>query len=104
MQKRKAQYQYPQVRTRWRGNQRHQWLVYPHMRNQSHRRFSTKQEKALTLLHLIEYRDSGLKLRPARGKALPDSSDDKPNATYHVAKSWKHHSRRRHQYYRETHP
>ena len=49
-------------------------------------------------MHLIEYKDYPLKLRVARGTALPEEWDDLPVYVYKVAKSWKHNSRRRKQY------
>ena len=52
-------------------------------------------------MHYIEYRDYPLKLRVARGPGLAEAWDDLPAYVYKVAKSWKHNSRRQHQYYKE---
>lgn len=52
-------------------------------------------------MHLIEYKDYPLKLRVARGTALPKELDDLPVYVYKIAKSWKHNSRRRHQYHKQ---
>lgn len=45
--------------------------------------------------------DYNIKLRPKRGKHLPHIWDDKPTYAFKYAKSWKHNSKRRHQWYRE---
>ena len=42
-----------------------------------------------------------LKLCVARGTGLPDERDDLPAYVYKVAKSWKHNSRRKHQYHKQ---
>ncbi|PLR36447.1 hypothetical protein CYR32_08795 [Chimaeribacter coloradensis] len=70
------------------------------LRSHTHKAFSTLQEKSYYSLHRYEYEAYGLKLRAARGKLLPDSWEDLPARIYDVAKSWKHNSKRRHQYYR----
>ncbi|EEV5753594.1 hypothetical protein [Escherichia coli] len=77
------------------------WCWYPNLRSHHHKHFSTYQEKRFYALHGIEYRDFPLKLRAARGSCLPDPWDDLPAYTMKVAKSWKHNSRRRYQYFRE---
>lgn len=79
-------------------------VYYPLLKNWLHKRFSTRQEKSFFYLHLIEYKEYPIKLRAARGKRLADPWDDYPSDAYDVAKSWKHNSRRKHQYYRLTHP
>lgn len=60
--------------------------------------------KKFFYLHLIEYKEYPIKLRAARGKRLADPWDDYPSDAYDVAKSWKHNSRRKHQYYRLSNP
>jgi hypothetical protein len=52
-------------------------------------------------LHRIEYKSYSLKIRVARGAGLPQVWDDFPTCVYKVAKSWKHNSKRAHQYYKE---
>ncbi|AVI65767.1 hypothetical protein CKQ84_07595 [Shewanella sp. WE21] len=76
------------------------WNFYPSIRSGIHKRFSTKQEKSFYFIHLIECRGYPVKLRAARGKALAEPWDDYPTYVYDVAKSWKHSSKRKHQYYR----
>ncbi|EPP6705457.1 hypothetical protein ACUU3R_004128 [Providencia rettgeri] len=77
------------------------WCWYPSLRNHCHKSFSTKQEKSIYAMHYIEYKGSMLKLRAARGFCLVDSWYDLPTSAYKLGKSWKHNSRRKHQYYRE---
>ena len=55
----------------------------------------------LQLNHQVQYKDYPLKLRVARGTGLPHDWDDLPTYVYDVAKSWKHNSKRAHQYYKE---
>ena len=74
---------------------------YPHLRNVYHKKFSTLQERSFYFLHLLEYKNYPLKLSVARGTGLPDERVDLPAYVYKVAKSWKHNSRRRKQYYRK---
>lgn len=76
------------------------WNVYPYVRSGTFKKFSTKQEKSFYFMHLVECRDYPVKLRAARGKALADPWDDYYSIVYDVAKSWKHNSKRRHQYYK----
>lgn len=52
-------------------------------------------------MHFIEYKDFPLKLRVARGPSLVDAWDDLSTYFHKVAKSWKHNSKRAHQYYKE---
>ncbi|QCR38171.1 hypothetical protein [Nissabacter sp. SGAir0207] len=76
------------------------YTYFYRLRSLTFKQFSTKQERSYYYLHEIEYREYPLKLRKARGKLLPDNWDDFPTSIYRVAKSWKHNSRRAHQYYR----
>lgn len=73
---------------------------YPNLRSSQHKKFSTHQEKSFYSMHYIEYRNYPLKLRLARGTNLVNAWDDLPAYVYKFAKSWKHNSRREHQYYR----
>ena len=75
------------------------WKVYPNVRSGTHKNFSTKQEKSFYFMHLVECKGYPVKLRAARGKALANPWDDYPSFVYDVAKSWKHNSKRRNQYY-----
>ncbi|EMA2447103.1 hypothetical protein U2G60_002345 [Vibrio fluvialis] len=77
------------------------WHFYPSIRSGTHKHFSTKQEKSFYFMHLVECKGYPVKFRTARGKALADPWDDYPAYVYDVAKSWKHNSKRKHQYYRE---
>ena len=63
--------------------------------------FSTHQERSFYFLHIIEYKDYPLKIRVARGNGLAQAWDDLPTYVYKVTKSWKHNSKRKHQYYKE---
>ena len=76
------------------------WEVYPSIRSGIHKRFSTKQEKSFYLMHLAECKEYPVKLRASRGKALANPWDDYPSFVYDLAKSWKHNSKRRYQYYK----
>lgn len=58
-------------------------------------------QNVVSIFHLIEYKDYPLKLRVARGSGLPEEWDDLPSSVYKVAKSWKHNSKRKHQYFKE---
>lgn len=78
------------------------WEIYPSIRSVVHKRFSTKQEKSYYFLHQIECKGYPVKLRAARGKALADPWDDYPSSACDKAKSWKHNSKRRNQYYKQT--
>lgn len=51
-------------------------------------------------MHLLECKGYPIKLRVARGKVLADPWGDNPSSVYGVAKSWKHNSKRRNQYYK----
>lgn len=77
------------------------WQIYPNVRSSMFKEFSTHQERSFYLLHVIEYKNYPLKIRVARGAGLPHVWDDFPSYVYKVAKSWKHNSRRQHQYYKE---
>lgn len=70
-------------------------------RNDLFRCFSTKQEKALSNLHHIEYaKKYGLKLRSKRLTNLLSDWDDISSSIYSGEKTWKINSKRKHQYYR----
>ena len=77
------------------------WQIYPNVRSSMFKEFSTHQERSFYFLHVIEYKNYPLKLRVARGPGLAEAWDDLPAYVYKVAKSWKHNSRRQHQYYKE---
>lgn len=76
------------------------WNFYPSIRSGIYKRFSTKQEKSFYFMHLVECKGYPVKLRAARGKQLANPWDDYPTHVYAVAKSWKHNSKRKFQYYR----
>lgn len=80
---------------------RYFWKSYPNIRSSVFKQFSTHQERSFYYLHLIEYKDYPLKIRVARGAGLPNAWDDLPTSVYDLAKSWKHNSRRKRQYYIE---
>ena len=96
MKKLKQQYKYSETNSGCCFN----WVYYPLLKNCLYKRFSTRQEKSYFYLHRIEYKEYHLKLRAARGTQLADPWDDHPSTVYDVARSWKHNSRRRYQYYR----
>ena len=77
------------------------WQIYPNVRSSMFKEFSTHQERSFYFLHVIEYKNYPLKIRVARGAGLPHVWDVFPSYVYKVAKSWKHNSRRQHQYYKE---
>ena len=79
----------------WRRND------YPYMRSWIVKELSTQQELSFYVLHKREYKDYPLKLRVARGTGLANPWDDLSAYVAKVARSWKHNSRRRHQYYKE---
>ncbi|MFM6957201.1 hypothetical protein [Acinetobacter sp. TR3] len=74
---------------------------YPNIKSLYFKKFSTQQEKSFYFMHHIEYKAYPLKLRVARGPRLAEAWDDLPAYVYTVAKSWKHNSKRAHQYYKE---
>ena len=76
------------------------WKLYPSIRSGVFKHFSTKQEKSVYFIHLVECKGYPVKLRAARGKQLADPWNDYPTYVYDVAKSWKHNSKRKFQYYR----
>ncbi|TCM60671.1 hypothetical protein EC844_13110 [Acinetobacter calcoaceticus] len=76
-------------------------LIYPNIKSLYHKKFSTQQERGFYFLHVIEYKGYPLKIRAARGKGLAQVWDDLPASVYSVAKSWKHNSKRKHQYYKQ---
>lgn len=77
------------------------WNVYPNVRSSIFKKFSFQQERSFYFLHRIEYKSYSHKIRVARGTGLPHVWDDFPTCVYKVAKSWKHNSKRAHQYYKE---
>lgn len=96
MKKLKMQYKYPKA---FEGSHcYHVFFVF--LRSYVHKKFSTRQEKSFHSLHRIEYKEYPLKLRVARGKQLAEPWDDYPFHGYDIARSWKHNSRRKRQYYR----
>ena len=102
MKKLKEQYRNKQEYEVFYHGKRYVRSILPNARNQTFRSFSTKQERSLYLLHKSEFRhaDFHITLRARRGKALPDPWDDIISSLYGVKKSWKHNSKRRHQYHR----
>ena len=65
------------------------------------RNIHTHQERAMYELHRKEYRHiRQLKLRARRGKALACAWHDIEVSAHYYAKSWKHNSKRHHQWYR----
>ena len=89
-----------QYLSRIKCQHRYIWDVYPSVRSGTHKHFSTKQEKSYFFLHKIECRGYPIKLRAARGRPLAKPWDDYPAYAYDLAKSWKHNSKRRYQYYK----
>lgn len=77
---------------------------YPNLRSYYFRNFSTKQEKSLSILHSLECKEMGVKvkIRSKRGKALPDSWDDFKATFHYVKNSWKHNSKRSSQQYKHS--
>ncbi|MEZ8627749.1 hypothetical protein AB6D75_18340 [Vibrio splendidus] len=89
-----------QYRKRIKCQRQYLWGFYPSIRSGTHKHFSTKQEKGYYFLHMIECRGYPIKLRAARGRALANPWDDYPAYVHDLAKSWKHNSKRRYQYYK----
>ena len=77
------------------------WKRFPNIKSVYHKKFSTKQEKSFYSMHYVEYKNYPLRIRVARGPGLAEPWDDLPAYVYKVAKSWKHNSKRSHQYYKE---
>ncbi len=100
MKKLKSQYRHSQVNVVKLGSKTTIWIVYASLRSVCHKHFSTKQEKSFYFLHKIDCCGFPIKLRAARGRVLADPWNDYPSSVAHVAKSWKHNSKRRKQYYR----
>ncbi|KQX03461.1 hypothetical protein M2R48_10315 [Acinetobacter sp. I-MWF] len=77
--------------------------IFPNRQDTWYRHYSVKQEKSSFFLHEIEYKSSySLKLRRRRGRALMCSwTTEHPPGFCYGGKNWKHHSKRKHQYYRE---
>lgn len=68
-----------------------------------YRKIRTHQERAMYELHRTEYRSvRPLKLRAKRGKILPCAWHDIRVSAHDYAKSWKHNSKRPHQWYRQS--
>lgn len=65
-----------------------------------YRPIATHQERAMYELHCTEYRYcQKLKLRAKRGKVLPTAQHDIPVSARQYGRNWKHHSKRRYQWY-----
>ena len=84
------------------------WKRFPNIKSVYYKKFSTQQEKSFYSMHCVEYKNYPLKIRVARGTwhvargpGLAEAWDDLPAYVYKVAKSWKHNSKRTHQYYKE---
>ena len=75
---------------------------YPFLRCHCFKRFSTKQERSLFLMHELEYeKEYCLKLRRKRSATnLPTSWDDIYTSVNKTKKSWKHSTKRKKQYYK----
>lgn len=66
-----------------------------------YRNIRTHQERAMYELHRQEYRHvRQLKLRVRRGNSLSTAWYDIRTSAFDYTKSWKHNSKRRHQWYR----
>jgi hypothetical protein len=89
-----------QFRSHTKRNRQCVWDSYPCVHSGTHKHFSTRQEKSYFFLHTIECKEYPVKLRAARGRALPDPWDDYPSCVYDLAKSWKYNSKRCCQYYK----
>ncbi|GGB76717.1 hypothetical protein K8B83_12925 [Shewanella inventionis] len=89
-----------QYRNRIKSQCQYFWGYYPSVRSGAHKHFSTKQEKGYYFLHMIECKGYPIKLRAARGRSLANPWDDYPAYVFDLAKSWKHNSKRRYQYYK----
>lgn len=99
---RKLKSQYKKSLNQQGSRHRYFWQTYPNVRSCVFKQFSTHQERSFYCLHLIEYKDYPLRIRVARGPGLPDAWDDLPTSVYDLAKSWKHNSKRKYQYYKEN--
>lgn len=74
--------------------------IYPNVRSSVYKIFSTKQEKSTYFSNMIEYKHYKLKIRAKRGKNIKSLwSYTKLSNVYRNAKSWKHNSKRKKQYY-----
>lgn len=78
------------------------WEIYPKMRNQSHRHFSTKQEASTHQMHKLEYcHEYGYFLRAKRSSGnLPSTRDDLPAYSWSLKRCWKSNSKRSKQHYK----
>lgn len=76
---------------------------YPYLHSYYYRCIRTRQEKSISYMHLMECHemDIRLKIRVSRLDGLAESWDDIPSFFNKTAKSWKHNSKRAHQYYKE---
>lgn len=72
---------------------------YTYVHSESHKHFSTKQEKTAYCIHMIEYKQYKLKIRPSRGSNIANPWDDYPSYVYKMSKSWKYKSKRKRQYH-----
>ena len=95
----KLKYQYKQSMQSTRHD--YPLIIYPNVRSSILKKFSTHQERSFYFLHRIEYKSYSLKIRVARGTGLAQVWDEFTTYVYKVAKSWKHNSKRAHQYYKE---
>lgn len=74
--------------------------VYYCTKLRCYRKIRTHQERAMYEFHRQEYRHvRQLKLRAKRGKRLPCAWQDIMVSAHDYAKSWKHNSKRSHQWY-----
>lgn len=73
---------------------------YIYRRDNICRCFSTKQEKALSQLHEIEYKEYNLKIRCKRNSNLIDDWEDVPTFVHCGERDWKRNSKRKRQYFR----
>lgn len=74
---------------------------FPFRQDRYYRKFSNKNAKASLGLSLIECKEIGINIRLRNGMDFPDPWDDYISNLCYVAKSWKHNSKRRKQYFRE---
>lgn len=100
MEVRKLKAQYRKRNTKYWIDEFWDERYYPSLRGDWYRSFSTKQERSSAMLHEIEFKEFGIKVRPSRAANLVDSWDDIPCSARWSRKSWKHHSKRKHQYFR----
>lgn len=99
----KTKIQAEKVKSQYRSEQNNKNgnVVYPNLRSQSHKKFSTTQERALYSQHMIEHQKGGMvKLRAKRStKSLANPNDDYAT-NLHSIRSWKDKTNRQNQYYK----